>query len=578
MKNVKPKPSAKKGAPPEPVVAKQKIWPWIAGFGAALFAAFEVYQPALRGPFLFDDIYLPFFTPGAADLPLSRWITPIRPLLSLTWWLNLKTSGLNPNTYHSWNVLLHFLGAAFVFAILLKLLARAGETGSRRYLLSGFGACVFLLHPVQTESVAYIASRSETLSVMFFFAAFAIFLWRRKDEISFLESLSVLILFGAACLTKEHTAVLPALLLLTDYFWNPGFSFEGIRRNWRLYLPLVAAGAAGLFFVLRVLRTADTAGFGMKDLPWYQYFFTQCRALWVYFQMFLFPTGQNIDHDYPVSTTVMDHGAIFGLIALIAASAAAWMYRRKYPLASYGFFTALVLFAPTSSFIPIRDTLVERRMYLPLIGLILMSLDLVRRWRPPLTTQVTALAAALIVLGAATVNRNRVWSSSIALWQDSVSKAPNKSRPHFQLAFAHYQEGRCDIAVRHYDRAAELEKPDYRLLLDWALALDCVERPDEAIAKLEQAAALEKTAHVYAQIGMIYGKQGRRQQAMIALDTAASLDPRFDATYAYRGNLFASSKEFDKAAGEYRRALGLNPSNQMAIEGLRMAEQQLRQR
>ena len=56
---------------------------------------------------------------------------------------------------------------------------------------------------------------------------------------------AVLVLFGAACLTKEHAVVLPALLLLTDYYWNPGFSLAGIRENWRLYVPMLAGGARG---------------------------------------------------------------------------------------------------------------------------------------------------------------------------------------------------------------------------------------------------------------------------------------------------------------------------------------------
>ena len=54
-----------------------------------------------------------------------------------------------------------------------------------------------------------------------------------------------LALFGAAVATKEHTLVLPGLFLLTDYYWNPGFSSRGIRRNWRIYVPLALAGMAG---------------------------------------------------------------------------------------------------------------------------------------------------------------------------------------------------------------------------------------------------------------------------------------------------------------------------------------------
>ena len=97
---------------------------------------------------------------------------------------------------------------------------------------------------------------------------------RERREPGKLLMVPILILFGAAILTKEHTAVLPALLLLTDYYWNPGFSFEGIRRNWKLYVPILIGGAIAAVFIFRVLGQSPSAGFGMKDLTWYEYFFT----------------------------------------------------------------------------------------------------------------------------------------------------------------------------------------------------------------------------------------------------------------------------------------------------------------
>ena len=60
----------------------------------------------------------------------------------------------------------------------------------------------------------------------------------------------------------------------------------------------------------------------MKDLTWYQYFFTECRVIWDYLRLFLLPFGQNLDYDFPISRSVLEHGAIFGLIGLIAVSAA----------------------------------------------------------------------------------------------------------------------------------------------------------------------------------------------------------------------------------------------------------------
>ena len=99
---------------------------------------------------------------------------------------------------------------------------------------------------MQTEAVAYIAGRSETLSVLLIYAALAVFLYRRDrgDHVSGGSIVLVLFCLGSRRYPKSTPSMLPFLLLLTDYYWNPGFSFEGIKKNWRLY-ALVLGGCGG---------------------------------------------------------------------------------------------------------------------------------------------------------------------------------------------------------------------------------------------------------------------------------------------------------------------------------------------
>jgi tetratricopeptide (TPR) repeat protein len=554
-----------------------------AAFGV-LVVLFLIYGPALRGPFVFDDPYLPFNDEQASHMSLYQWMRGQRPFLMASFWLNLRLSGLEPYSYHLVNILLHFLTGGFVFFIVRKLVERAGETGPIRDTLAAFSALLFLFHPLQTESVAYIASRSETLSVMFFYAAFAVFLsgaaLRPAQDgsppgMSWLRSGAVLALFGCAASTKEHTAVLPALLLLTDYYFNPGFSFAGIRRNWRLYGLLTAAAGIAVYFVARVLRAANTAGFSIKEFDWLQYFFTQCRAVWLYLRLFFFPYGQNVDHDFAISRSVFDHGAIIAFVALVALVAAALWYRRRYPLASYGILTFLLLLSPTSSFIPILDPTAEHRLYLPALGLLLVVAEFLRRWKTTRPKMMATMAGVLVVIAVLTYNRSQVWSSDVALWQDAISKSPYKSRPHFQLGFAWFAQGQCQAALPEFDKAGRYAKPDYRLLVDWGLVNDCVGNRPEAIHKLKQAAALSPTAHVYSLIGMVYGRQGLRAEALDALNTAARIDPRFEMTYVYRAALYSEQNNLDAAAAEYRRALTINPGNDLARQGLTAIEQKL---
>ncbi|MGH9558669.1 MAG: tetratricopeptide repeat protein [Bryobacteraceae bacterium] len=550
-----------------PAVAGQRRgfrwWPW-ATAAAALFIVFEVYGPAIYGAFVFDDYHLPFFTPNVSP-NFSAWVHPfgIRPLLMLSFWIDYTIGhGSDPFVFHVTNVLLHFATSALAARIAAKLLEWAGVAGKMRAALAVFAGALFLLHPLQTESVAYVASRSEALSVMFYYAAFAVFLYRQSESITLPRSIAVLALFAAALETKEHTLTLPALFLLTDYFWGRG----GLRKNWILYSLLAAAGAVGAAFIWRVLRFADTAGFHLQGLNPLDYFFTQCRVIWIYVRMFFLPFGQNIDPDVAVSTGPLNHGAIFGLIALIALIAAAWIYRKRFPLASFGVFVFLLLLAPTSSFAPIKDVMAEHRLYLPFLGLALGCLEFARRLK--FSQAVWAGAAALAICCILTYQRNQVWANPLALWQDSVSKSPNKYRPRFQLAYAEFIGGRCPESAKSYEAASRLAPEDDRILVDWALALDCAGNPREAIDKLKRSERYSNTAHVHAEIGRVYLTENDVSDAMVELAESAKIDPGYSMTYAYRGKAYEMSGNRAAAAQEYRRALTLDPNIEMARDAL----------
>ncbi len=536
-------------------------WHWLAAL-AGLVLVFEVYGPALNGAFVLDDRALPFMDPSVAGRPLSGWISDLRPLLYFSFWINYRIGETDPYGYHVINVLLHFLTSVLIAFIAAKLLEWAGASGRQRAILSAFAGALFLLHPVQTESVAYVASRSEVLSVLLYFAAFTAFLYRSSESTSLLRSLAIVALFGAAAGTKEHTLTLPVLLVLTDYFWSRG----GLRKNAILYGLLAVVGAGGAGLVWRVLRGANTAGFGLSDLTPATYFFTQCRVIWTYVRMFVLPYGQNVDPDVPLSPGPLDHGAIFGLVALVAAVAAAWIYRKRWPLASFGVLVFLLLLAPTSSVIPIRDVMAERRLYLPFLGLVLIALEFLRRLRP--REAVWACAAIVALCAAFTYQRSQVWASPLALWEDTVTKSPGKPRPRFQLAYALYEENRCPEAAQSYETASHLGPVDDQLLIDWALALDCAGRGDEAVDRLRRAAIVNNTAHIHSLLGMIYGKRGRNADALDELAEAERLNPSFDMTYVYRGNVYEASGNRSLAAREYQRALTVNPLNQAAQDAL----------
>lgn len=564
--------SKKKGAAGKrsrPPVSGPRPLFWV--IGAAFLAVWWAYWPALHGPFLFDDTALPFALP-AFSAPLSVWLRGVRPVLMFTYWANAALSGSDTTSYHIVNVLFHCCTTALVFLIVRRLVEWAGVMHSRRGLLAGFAAAIFLLHPMQTEAVAYLAGRSEAVSVMLAYAAFTVFLYRRQGGLTWGTAAAVLGLFLLALFSKEHIIALPLLLLLTDFWWSPASGLNAIRSNWRLYLPMAAGAAVGVAFSWRIMLQSQSAGFGLKDLTWYQYLFTQFRALFVYPRMFLLPVDQDLDWDFPISRTLLDHGSIVGLVVLLALVGAAFYYRRRFPLATYGLFVYLILMSPTSSVLPIKDPVAERRLYFSMLGLLLIVVDVLARVKMERRTLSCACAAVALVAAFATHARAALWGDPVALWEDTSRKSPNKSRTHFQLAVAYSDAQRYDAAIAEFQKTAQIDKPDYNLLIDWGLAYDGLNRPEDALAKLREAAALEPTAHVYSQIGMIYAKQRQYSEALEALAQAEKINPGWAPTYNYRAKIRFQQNDYAAAVADYTHALALDPTLDDARKELAQAQ------
>jgi tetratricopeptide (TPR) repeat protein len=564
-----------KGAPGRAAQRRKFVWwPWAAAV-ASLFLVFEIYGPALNGPFLLDDLYLRYANPQIVGAPLRQWLADARPMLMASFWLNHEWTGDSLYAYHATNVVLHFLVSVLIALIAMRLLAWADGSPSKaggprapvHATLGIFAGALFLVHPIQTESVAYIASRSETLSVLFYYSAYCVFLYRRTESITLLRALAVIALFGAAVATKQHTLTLPLLLFMTDLYWTQG----SVRANRLLYVLLGLSGAGGLAYVWSTLRSANTAGFHVAGFTPFSYFFTECRMVWIYVRMFVLPFGQNADPDVTVSKSLFDSGAIVALAAWVAVAAAAWFYRKRWPLACFGVFVFLLLVSPTSSVIPISEPLQERRLYLPFLGLALVCLEFLRRldWK----RRVMIEAPVLIVLMALTYQRSAVWGDSMALWTDTVAKSPRKVRPRFQLAYAYYEQGKFGRAAENYNIAERLAPPDYRLLVDYALALDSGGSHEQALAKLQQASTLELDPEVWTLIARVYGELHKTDDAFQALNRAESIDPGFEMTYAIRGNVYESLGNTLSAAEQYRHALEIDPYNEAVRQALARAEQ-----
>lgn len=437
-------------------------------------ATVAAYSNSLQGEFQFDDSSFITGNPGIRTLSgfspssvLRNLNSGNRPVVLLTFALNYAAEGLRVGGYHAVNLLLHLAVMVLVFLFVKQLLDLppvAEAFGRGRDLKAIAVAGIFALHPLQTESVSYIVQRAEVLASLFYLLCLFCLVRFAVSERRWEQA--VTLAAGMACFalgwgSKEIIVTAPVAALLYAAF------FLGKRRLVKLALALLPFVAAGLILGIReVIGFGDSAGFRMRGLGQPEYFYTQLRVLVTYLRLVFMPINQNLDYDYPIYRSFFAPAVFFSALFLAAVLCLfAWATRHKgewkwhIRVAGFGSAWFLVILAPTSSVVPLRDVIYEHRCYLPLVGVLLVTVALLdvacrtvlssRLFAPrmPASAPAALLIILFIGLAFATYERNRMWETRISLWNDVVRKSPEKPRGYMNLGQALSEGGRYDEAI-----------------------------------------------------------------------------------------------------------------------------------
>lgn len=447
---------------------------------AAVLAALAAisYLPCLHGEFVFDDNNSILQSLLVRQIwPLTRFVTfSNRPLVDFTYALNYAQNGYDTWWFHATNVGLHAITAWILFALAertLRMPAFAERYAERSTLIAGIAAAIFACHPLASETVAYVASRSEGLAGLFYLLTLLTYSVAVTAEDAARRSLAKYALpvtTVCAVASKEIAATIPFTLVLYDYV----FVAQGEGRSTRARLGTIFYTAVplllgGLYFVYRAFLSGQhitpyqqSAGFGFDQFTPLQYLSTQMGVLLHYLRLLVVPTGLNMDYDWPLSRSPFELRVIVSALALAAMAAAAWRWRRSQPFLFFAFCFFLLVLAPTSSIMPLADLAVERRMYIPLAGFAMLAATalwdlsrfLVRERAVALVAVATiAIAGALVLTTRA---RAAQWGNHLVLYQDAIEKSPGSPRVRLNLGVVHLNAGRHEKAYEVLSEAKRI--------------------------------------------------------------------------------------------------------------------------
>jgi tetratricopeptide (TPR) repeat protein len=481
------------------------------------------YWPSLNYEFQFDDIAnitkhfnIRSNTLASLQFTGTRWIS---------YWLNAIHYSINkfdPYSYRVGNVLLHTVNGLLIFFILFMALEKLKTESffkKNAFLISFITALLFLLHPVQTQTVSYvIQGELEGLATFSILCMVLCLLKFAQAQSATSKGVFGALLFGIAalsCGTKEIAIISPALLVIFDWFFIAQGDWKSFKSRFWLYGALTAFIIClymwlikSAFFTKIFEHKKNNIGNVITADPTamitpFSFFISQFKVLLHYLWIFIWPFNICVEYDWVLSRSFFAPDCIFPLIALLGIAYFTFTLIKKNAshLVAFGTIWFFVCMAPRSSFIPSPELLVDYKTYMASFGYLFLLASaltyviatLMHAYKnAPVFSheKYGTLAAAMILaipLGISTMHRNTVWRSGLEFWANIIENAPGKARAYNNYGVELSQkEQKFAESVPYFEKAIAMDAkyPDPQNNL--AVAYSHLGRVDDAIAALKK--------------------------------------------------------------------------------------------
>jgi hypothetical protein len=404
------------------------------------------YINSFSVPFHYDDFHFLKEQLIIKSFPLYLdWITghfaaviTSRAFLLFTFYLNYMAGGLDTYGYHLVNLSIH-IAVAFTFYLLIAHYVN-NKDDDRYHAVALLAALFFVVHPINTESVTYISSRSSELSTFLMLGTMLLFFRATEKEFSLLPYSFSIVFFVLGLASKESAIVTPALLILFDYYFVSGTDGNFPSRI-KYHLPFWAMMAAGFAFYAGSITHPE-----MYDRPWTTHLLTEITVFVDYLRLMIIPVGLTIDHSVTESIS-LDLRVGFSIAVVAGLLLVAYLLRNKNRVLS---FSIIWFFINLTPFLAIRmsDYMAERWVYAAGLGFCLalskLFVDASQRYT---RTRIAAIVGIVLIFGVLTFLRNDVYRDPIALWADALKKAPEKSKSYVNLSASYLERGNIDKAI-----------------------------------------------------------------------------------------------------------------------------------
>jgi tetratricopeptide (TPR) repeat protein len=572
---------------PDDSLVSDRFPGWLLGLFLVVMTL-VAYEPVWHAGFVWDDDTL--LTGNAAVKSpdgLSRiWFQTDFPLTVTSFWLEWRLWGMYAPGYHLTNILLHAAGALLFWRVLARLKIPA----------AWLAAACFAVHPVNVESVAWIAERKNTLALVFFTLTLLVYL-RFEDTGRWRWYWAALGAFTLALFSKTAVAPLP-LVLLGIAWWR-----RGRVRPLDVWRSLPFFAIAALLSLMSVWFQNQVGSGGVRLESFWSRLAGAGWVAWFYLYKAFLPL--NLIFVYPRwQINAASFWSYLPVLLLAAAIAIGWRYRNRWSKGwLFGLSYFIVMLLPVLGFVNVyfmRYSLIaDHYQYFAIIGPLAAGVGglvwLGNRFSKE-THRFLPVAGGMILLtlGVQTWRQCRMYSNTDTLWQVTLQQNPRCDMAYNNLGADFLAQGRVDEAIVYYQKSLDLMPDDvshgnlgYALLKKgrWDEAIDHLEaalkiRPDFPEADFNLGVALEKKGRtddaiehfqtaakslpndpeVQKALAHALMRQGQLEPAIEHYQKALALRPGEAGAHQSLGNALFRKGQVDEAVAHYRKALDLDPA------------------
>lgn len=505
----------------------------------------------------------------------------LRPLLLLSFSFNYLFSGLSPLGYHIINILLHFLNGVLFYCLLKLLFSLSGgqeeedDLRTKKSLPPGLTlslTLLFLAHPLNTEAVAYISSRSDLMVSIFILLGIIAYLKRKV--------FSVITFFILGLLSKETALVFFFLILALHFVYYRNVKMPQAEKRKLLFLNFFIIGLSILYWVYR----GAVFGLAAKNIilapllspirGFWSNTLTQSAVTLFYLRLFFWPDPLTIHHNFPILNSLSNPLAFFSVLAITVFIALGLGAKRKYPLMSFGILWYLICLIP-KFYASLHVVAAEHHFYLPGFGVYLILAGFSKNLYLRFKREFIIIAIGIISVFSVVVwFRNYEYKNGFIFWSRAIETDPSSAIAHFNLGAIYTARGLYPESEDEFKRARALA-PIYAEQLfknvreQLANIYRLEKRFPEALGQINENLELGfYNFGTYQSLGVIYLDMKDEEKAKEAWEKGLSLNPDAAGIHYNLGIQYLRKKELSKAEEHLRKAMQLAPDLHPAHFGL----------